>query len=229
VTFQGAANYHYHYHYYHYYYHYCITRDAVVLFQGAAPRAKPDPLLFYPWFFICSLSLVDISRSCNRETEIVCDNCRLEIVDRVAIPADLPAGEWVLGWRWDCEQSTRACEKNSRRHSQFFLGCLFPCTYANRIICQDIVFKHKKENSNRGRCFLRRRGVGELQVSAFDIAQRSKRSSMGAHCDLDVCTCVRVCLCAFAATSPSRAGAQRKQGSGRAFAGRVVVGHHVGV
>ena len=29
----------------------------------------------------------------------------LEIVDRVAIPADLPAGEWVLGWRWDCEQS----------------------------------------------------------------------------------------------------------------------------
>jgi len=31
----------------------------------------------------------------------------LEIVDRVAIPADLPAGEWVLGWRWDCEQSTQ--------------------------------------------------------------------------------------------------------------------------
>eukprot|EP01050_Picozoa_sp_SAG11_P000261 SAG11_NODE_6_length_32111_cov_33.703174_18_plen_72_part_00 len=28
----------------------------------------------------------------------------LEIVDRVEIPADLPAGEWVLGWRWDCEQ-----------------------------------------------------------------------------------------------------------------------------
>ena len=23
------------------------------------------------------------------------------------IPADLPAGEWVLGWRWDCEQSTQ--------------------------------------------------------------------------------------------------------------------------
>ena len=31
----------------------------------------------------------------------------LEVVDRVAIPADLPAGEWVLGWRWDCEQSTQ--------------------------------------------------------------------------------------------------------------------------
>jgi hypothetical protein len=26
-------------------------------------------------------------------------------VDRVAIPTDLPAGDWVLGWRWDCEQS----------------------------------------------------------------------------------------------------------------------------
>jgi hypothetical protein len=31
----------------------------------------------------------------------------LEIVDRVRIPADLPAGEWVLGWRWDCEQSSQ--------------------------------------------------------------------------------------------------------------------------
>ena len=31
----------------------------------------------------------------------------LEIIDRVQIPADLPAGEWVLGWRWDCEQSSQ--------------------------------------------------------------------------------------------------------------------------
>ena len=29
----------------------------------------------------------------------------LEIVDMVLIPADLPAGEFVLGWRWDCEQT----------------------------------------------------------------------------------------------------------------------------
>lgn len=27
----------------------------------------------------------------------------LEIVDRVLIPKDTPAGEYVLGWRWDCE------------------------------------------------------------------------------------------------------------------------------
>ena len=29
----------------------------------------------------------------------------LEIVDRVKIPKDLPPGEYVLGWRWDCEES----------------------------------------------------------------------------------------------------------------------------
>jgi hypothetical protein len=27
----------------------------------------------------------------------------MEIVDMVKIPDDLPAGEYVLGWRWDCE------------------------------------------------------------------------------------------------------------------------------
>jgi hypothetical protein len=31
----------------------------------------------------------------------------LEIVDRVLIPADLPAGEYVLGWRW-CVRRARA-------------------------------------------------------------------------------------------------------------------------
>ncbi len=29
------------------------------------------------------------------------DLFRLEIVDTVQVPADLPAGDWVLGWRWD--------------------------------------------------------------------------------------------------------------------------------
>ena len=28
-----------------------------------------------------------------------------EVVDKVLIPADLPAGDYVLGWRWDCEQT----------------------------------------------------------------------------------------------------------------------------
>jgi len=30
---------------------------------------------------------------------------RYSIVDKVEIPAELEAGEWVLSWRWDCEQS----------------------------------------------------------------------------------------------------------------------------
>ena len=30
------------------------------------------------------------------------------IVDQVVIPASLAPGEYVLGWRWDCEESTQA-------------------------------------------------------------------------------------------------------------------------
>jgi len=29
------------------------------------------------------------------------------IVDKVLIPEDLPAGDYVLGWRWDCEESSQ--------------------------------------------------------------------------------------------------------------------------
>mmetsp|Transcript_49930 Transcript_49930/g.161401 ORF Transcript_49930/g.161401 Transcript_49930/m.161401 type:complete len:165 (-) Transcript_49930:831-1325(-) len=31
----------------------------------------------------------------------------VEVVDTLALPADLPHGEWVLGWRWDCEESNQ--------------------------------------------------------------------------------------------------------------------------
>ena len=31
----------------------------------------------------------------------------LEVVDLVTVPADLPAGEYVVGWRWDCEESSQ--------------------------------------------------------------------------------------------------------------------------
>jgi hypothetical protein len=34
----------------------------------------------------------------------------LEIVDHVAIPIDLPAGDYILGWRYDCEESNQICE-----------------------------------------------------------------------------------------------------------------------
>mmetsp|Transcript_115350 Transcript_115350/g.203611 ORF Transcript_115350/g.203611 Transcript_115350/m.203611 type:complete len:96 (-) Transcript_115350:102-389(-) len=29
------------------------------------------------------------------------------LVDRVAIPAWLPPGDYVLGWRWDCEETAQ--------------------------------------------------------------------------------------------------------------------------
>lgn len=31
----------------------------------------------------------------------------LEVVDALRLPASLAPGEWVLGWRWDCEESTQ--------------------------------------------------------------------------------------------------------------------------
>jgi len=34
-------------------------------------------------------------------------NDEVEIVDKVHIPADLKPGKYVLGWRWDCEESTQ--------------------------------------------------------------------------------------------------------------------------
>lgn len=30
---------------------------------------------------------------------------KVNIVDRVVVPATLPAGEYLLSWRWDCEQT----------------------------------------------------------------------------------------------------------------------------
>lgn len=34
-------------------------------------------------------------------------NDRVEILDKVHIPAGTPPGDYVLGWRWDCEESTQ--------------------------------------------------------------------------------------------------------------------------
>jgi len=34
-------------------------------------------------------------------------NSRMVLVDYVQIPKELPAGDYVLGWRWDCEQSNQ--------------------------------------------------------------------------------------------------------------------------
>ena len=60
----------------------------------------------------------DEDPKCNAKCDFSCEDnpCRcsgewgpynLEIVDRVQIPATLAPGEYVLGWRWDCEESNQ--------------------------------------------------------------------------------------------------------------------------
>jgi len=48
---------------------------------------------------------------CEEKAEFTCTNMwgpyNLEIFDKVAIPADLMPGRYVLGWRWDCEESNQ--------------------------------------------------------------------------------------------------------------------------
>ena len=54
------------------------------------------------------------SPECNvydRDTKCFCSGMwgpyNLEIVDYVQLPASLPKGDYVLGWRWDCEESNQ--------------------------------------------------------------------------------------------------------------------------
>ena len=44
-------------------------------------------------------------RPCSGGTETGLGN--LEIVDVIQIPAGTPEGNYVLGWRWDCEESNQ--------------------------------------------------------------------------------------------------------------------------
>jgi hypothetical protein len=32
---------------------------------------------------------------------------KFAIVDKLLLPADLKSGHWVLGWRWDCEETAQ--------------------------------------------------------------------------------------------------------------------------
>jgi len=45
--------------------------------------------------------------ACKCSGDGIGDLPQLEIVDKVRIPAGLKAGAYVLGWRWDCEESTQ--------------------------------------------------------------------------------------------------------------------------
>jgi hypothetical protein len=42
----------------------------------------------------------DAKNPCKCSGDGIGDLATMEIVDKLHIPADLPAGEWVLGWRW---------------------------------------------------------------------------------------------------------------------------------
>jgi hypothetical protein len=44
---------------------------------------------------------------CSGMTDGSTAQTNMAIVDHVRIPADLPAGDYVLGWRWDCEESNQ--------------------------------------------------------------------------------------------------------------------------
>jgi len=49
----------------------------------------------------------DAHNPCRCSGDGIGDLATLEMVDVVHIPESLEPGEWVLGWRWDCEESTQ--------------------------------------------------------------------------------------------------------------------------
>ena len=73
--------------------------------DGARIRAKPAPALApgNPRPQVRRVRPLKVPRA----GEGVGDIPTLEVVDSVMIPKDLPAGEWVISWRWDCEESTQ--------------------------------------------------------------------------------------------------------------------------
>ena len=54
----------------------------------------------------CAGSDIPIEK-CQGMTDGAGATPELEIVDRIRIPGNLPAGDYVLGWRWDCEESNQ--------------------------------------------------------------------------------------------------------------------------
>lgn len=50
----------------------------------------------------CSINLIDRYGLCSGERPF-----RLAIVDQIIIPAYVPPGKYVLGFRWDCEETAQ--------------------------------------------------------------------------------------------------------------------------
>lgn len=55
----------------------------------------------------------DARNPCKCSGDGIGDLATMEIVDKIHIPSDLPEGDWVLGWRWDCEESTQVWQSCS--------------------------------------------------------------------------------------------------------------------
>jgi len=54
-----------------------------------------------PWAPVNGSFAVDVEGLCSG------DATRVQIVDVVQVPAELPPGDYVLGWRWDCEETAQ--------------------------------------------------------------------------------------------------------------------------
>jgi len=87
--------------------------------QGSMWRKIPIPRTVNEWYMygasfepVCEES--DECKNSHYKTpkDGVCKcsgdwNDEVEIVDKIHIPVTLKAGQYVLGWRWDCEESTQ--------------------------------------------------------------------------------------------------------------------------
>lgn len=87
--------------------------------KGSMWRKIPIPRTVNEWYMygasfepVCEESPDCRNSHYKRPAEGVCKcsgdwNDMVEIVDRVHIPETLKPGKYVLGWRWDCEESTQ--------------------------------------------------------------------------------------------------------------------------
>jgi len=86
--------------------------------RGSMWRKNPIPRGAHAWSFYgaSTAPVCEESAACKDSATTpapgVCKcsgewNDAVDIMDHVVIPHSLPAGEYVLGWRWDCEESTQ--------------------------------------------------------------------------------------------------------------------------
>ena len=103
----------------------CIAGCAGNGLPGSCPLGKtqfPEPLpgmssLWSSWLS-CSVVALDDDANKTRSQQLLgdsphdmpCSNAAMiktNIVDRVVVPADIPAGDYLLSWRWDAEQTNQ--------------------------------------------------------------------------------------------------------------------------